>query len=203
LNLCTVSIITALDARCQGLSIRRGRLTDPIADADAPPHDEAPPVATGGLAGTVAFYLGSAGLLIATAADSIAVLGRHTGFALLGAIEIVQAAIVLIAASSMVSVTLVRGHAAVHILTDRLTLARKAAFARLANLLGVIAVLLLAGGSLLLLGDLWNGHERSELLHVPLRWFRLLMIAALVFVAILFVRDALMRQKDKGRRDDA
>jgi TRAP-type C4-dicarboxylate transport system permease small subunit len=165
-----------------------------------PLHDEEPgPAPVTGVAGHAAFLIGSTGLLLATAADSIAVLGRHTGFALLGAIEIVQAAIVLIAASSMVSVTLSRGHAAVHILTDRLTPARKATLARVANILGAVAVLLLAAGSLILLVDLWNGYERSELLHIPLRWFRLLMIAALVFVGILFLRDALMQR----RRDDA
>lgn len=165
-----------------------------------PLHDEEPgPAPVTGLAGRAAFMIGSAGLLLATAADSIAVLGRHTGFALTGAIEIVQAAIVLIAASSMVSVTLSRGHAAVHILTDRLTPPRKAALARVANFLGAIAVLLLAAGSLILLVDLWNGYERSELLHISLRWFRLLMIVALVFVGVLFVRDALVRR----RGDDA
>lgn len=170
-------------------------MSDPITDAAAPLHDEEPPPApVTGIAGKVAFYIGSAGLLLATAADSIAVLGRHTGFALIGSIEIVQAAIVFIAASSMVAVTLSRGHAAVHILTDRLSPARRATLARIANLLGALAVLLLAAGSLILLGDLWNGHERSELLHIPLRWFRLLMIAALVFVAILFVRHAFTRE---------
>ncbi|ODP37761.1 TRAP transporter small permease [Sphingomonas turrisvirgatae] len=190
--------MTPLDARPERLSIRRGRLSDPVSDPAL--HDETPTAAAPtGLAGRATFLIGSAGLLLATAADSIAVLGRHSGFALHGAIEIVQAAIVLIAASSMVSVTLVRGHAAVHILTDRLTPARRATLARIANLLGAIAVLLLAGGSLILLVDLWNGFERSELLHIPLRWFRLLMIVALLFVALLFLRDALAR----GRRDDA
>jgi len=177
-------------------------LSDPVTDAAAPLHDEEPPPApVTGVAGRTAFYIGSAGLLLATAADSIAVLGRHTGFALIGAIEIVQAAIVFIAASSMVSVTLSRGHAAVHILTDRLSPSRRAALARVANLLGVLALLLLAAGSLILLADLWNGHERSELLHIPLRWFRLLMIAALVFVAILFVRQAFEAPKPEVRHD--
>lgn len=166
-------------------------MPDPVTDAAAALHDEEPPPAPAtGIAGMTAFYIGSAGLLLATAADSIAVLGRHTGFALLGAIEIVQAAIVLIAASSMVGVTLARGHAAVHILTDRLAPRRRDLLARAANLLGAIAVLLLAIGSVILLSDLWNGHERSELLHIPLRWFRLLMIVALAFVALLFVRHA-------------
>ena len=167
-------------------------MSDPIADAAAPLHDKEPPAAQrDSVAGRVAFYIGSAGLLAATAADSIAVLGRHTGFALLGAIEIVQAAIVFIAASSMVAVTLARGHAAVHILTDRLSAVRRGALSRIANFLGAISVTLLIIGSLILLGDVWGGHERSELLHIPLRWFRVLMIAALTFMAVVFLRDAI------------
>ncbi|UZK67007.1 TRAP transporter small permease [Sphingomonas sp. M1-B02] len=163
-----------------------------------PVTDAAPPVgeenAASGIAGKAAFYIGSAGLLLATAADSIAVLGRHTGFALLGSIEIVQAAIVFIAAASMVSVTLAHGHAAVHILTDRLPPARRQRLARIAALLGTLAVGLLMVGSLILLCDLWNAHERSELLHIPLRWFRLLMIIALGIVAILFLKAAFARR---------
>lgn len=172
-------------------------MSDPVTDA-APDHGEEPPPApTHGLAARLSFYLGSAGLLIAMATDAIAVLGRHTGFALLGAIEIVQAAIVLITAASMVSVTLGRGHAAVHILTERLSRARARRLERVAALLGATAIALLIAGSAILLGDLWGGHERSELLHIPLRWFRVLMIAALAFILILFVRQAM-----SGRRGD-
>lgn len=165
-------------------------MPEPVADAPALPQAaETPAAFATGIAGRAAFIIGSVGLLVATAADSIAVLGRHTGFALLGSIEIVQASIVFIAAASMVSVTLARGHAAVHILTERLSPARKQAFARVASLLGAVAASLLAVGSIILLIDLWGGHERSELLHIPLRWLRLLTVAALVFVAILFTRQ--------------
>ena len=64
-------------------------------DADAPSPARGP-------IARVAFLVGCGGLLLATAADSIAVVGRHIGLPLLGAIEVVQAAIVLIAASSLV-----------------------------------------------------------------------------------------------------
>ncbi len=165
-------------------------MSDPVLQPALPRDETPPPAPVTGFVGKAAFYIGSAGLLLATAADSIAVLGRHTGFALTGSIEIVQAAIVFIAAASMVSVTLAHGHAAVHILTDRLSPARQRQFARVAALLGVVAVGLLMAGSLILLGDVWNGHERSELLHIPLRWFRLLMIVALGIVAILFLKAA-------------
>lgn len=170
-------------------------MANPVDENDLPHGEEPPAASPSGFAGKVIFYVGSAGLLLATAADSIAVLGRHTGFALLGSIEIVQAAIVFIAASSMVSVTLVRGHAAVHILTDRLGAERRERLSRVAMILGTVALLLLATGSIILLLDVWDGHERSELLHIPLRWFRLLMIVALVSVAGLFARDAIVRRR--------
>lgn len=171
-------------------------MSQPIADAAASPRDEEVAAAGAtGVAGRVAFFVGVAGLLVATAADSIAVLGRHTGFALLGSIEIVQASIVFIAAASMVSVTLAQGHAAVHILTDRLSPPRKRALARIASLLGAITALMLAAGSLMLLADLWGGHERSELFHIPLRWLRLLTTIGLIFVAILFARQVFARHQ--------
>ena len=152
-------------------------------DADAPAPAQGP-------IARIAFVIGCCGLLLATAADSIAVLGRHLGFPLLGAIEVVQAAIVLIAASSLVSVTLARGHAGVHILTDRLKPAPRRRLGLFADIAAALTVVLLVIGSVLILADLWNGHERSELLHIPLRVLRLLMTLALTVVAIAFVQQA-------------
>lgn len=165
-------------------------MSDAIVDAAAVQGDEARATRPAGPAGKIAFAIGATGLMLAMAADGIAVLGRHTGFPLLGAIEIVQAAIALIATSAMVSVTLARGHAAVHILTERLRPTWRLRLAILANVLAAITVGLLAAGSILLLVDLWGGFERSELLHVPLRWLRVLMVVALLLVAGIFVRHA-------------
>lgn len=163
-------------------------------NGDAP----APAVGSGPIA-KIAFLVGCLGLMLATAADSIAVLGRHIGFPLLGAIEVVQAAIVLIAASSLVSVTLAKGHAGVHILTERLKPEPRRRLAIFADLAAAFTVALLVIGSALILGDLWNGYERSELLHIPLRLLRLLMTVALSVVAIAFLHQAWA----KWRRDDA
>ena len=62
-----------------------------------------PPPAKGGLLTRISFLLGSAGLLVAMSADAIAVLGRNVGFTFLGAIEIVQASVVLAASAAMPS----------------------------------------------------------------------------------------------------
>lgn len=140
-----------------------------------------------------AFLVGGTGLFVAMATDAIAVLGRHAGFTLLGSIEVVQACIVLIASSAMIFATLKGTHAAVHILTERLSAPAVALLARVAALLSMSLFILLATGCLWLVADLWNGHERTELLHIPITPLRLLQIAALLFVAALFAR-ALFRR---------
>ena len=150
------------------------------------------PVASGALA-KLAYLLGSIGLLTATAADSIAVAGRHIGFVLLGSIELVQAAVVLLASAGMLIATIVGGHASVHIVTERVSKARAARWARIADVVSALVFLLFAAGSAWVLADLWNGFERSELLHIPLRWLRLLWVVAALLVAVQFLRNARKR----------
>lgn len=140
-----------------------------------------------------AFYVGGAGLFVAMGTDAIAVLGRHTGFSLLGSIEVVQCCIVLIASSAMIFATLKGSHAAVHILTERLSAPAVARLAKLSSALSALLFLVLAGACAWLVADLWHGHERTELLHIPITPLRLLQIVALLFVAVLFVRNLLRR----------
>lgn len=149
-----------------------------VAGAPSPPH---------GPLGRAAFVLGAAGLLIATATDSLAVLGRHTGIAFLGSIEIVQSAVVLAASGAVVTATLARGHAAVHILTERLSPEAAARLARFATLLSGLIFLAMAIGSGWLMVEGWGGYERTELIGIPFRWFRLIWTIALLVVAGLFL----------------
>lgn len=138
-----------------------------------------------------AYILGSFGLLAATAADSLAVAGRHTGIHLVGSIELVQSAVVLLAATAMLMVTIGRGHATVHIVTERMSKPAAARLARIADLVSATAFLILAAGSAWVLAELWDGFEQTELLHIPLRWLRLLWVIFAVLVAAYFARDAL------------
>jgi TRAP-type C4-dicarboxylate transport system permease small subunit len=147
-----------------------------------------------GALGTAAYLCGSVGLLAATATDALAVAGRHAGFRLLGSIEIVQAAVVLIASSSMVAATIVGSHASVHIVTERLRALSRSRLARAAAVLSAVMFLMLAIGSLWVLGDLWGGFEQTELLRIPLRWLRLLWVAAALLAVLLFVRKAARRE---------
>lgn len=141
----------------------------------------------------VAVAVGSVGLVGAMATDTIAVLGRHTGFSLLGSIEIVQVAIVLLASASIVLATLLRQHAAVHILTERLRPEMTRRLARGSSLMSGLFFAVLTIGALWLIGDLWDGHERSELLHVPFRVLRIVFALALATVTAIFIRDAFVR----------
>ena len=150
----------------------------------SPVADRPPP--QGPLART-AFLIGGAGLLTATAIDSLAVLGRHTGFAFLGSIEIVQSAVVLAASGAVVVATLARGHAAVHILTDRLSPAAAGRLAHAAAILSALVFVCMAVGSAWLMMEGWGGHERTELLRIPLRWLRLIWTLAALLVAALFL----------------
>jgi len=140
-----------------------------------------------------AYLIGSAGLLIATAADAFAVLGRHAGFALIGSIEIVQMAVVLIASSAMVAATIVGSHASVHILTERLAKATALKLARVSDVLSALMFGILAGASAWVASELWSGFEQTELLGIPLRWFRAVWIAAAVLIVFLFLRSAMRR----------
>lgn len=143
---------------------------------------------------TFAYVLGSIGLLAATAADSLAVAGRHTGISLIGSIELIQASVVLLAVTAMLMVTIGRGHATVHIVTERLTQPKAARLGRITDLISGLAFLALATGSAWVVAELWNGFEQTELLHIPLRWLRLLWVVFALLIAGYFVRDAL-----KGR----
>lgn len=175
------------------------RESPPSIDATSPalPSDLTPDVGqlhagrqpTGPLA-KAAYVLGSIGLLAATAADSLAVAGRHTGLHLLGSIELVQAAVVLLASAAMLMVTIAGGHATVHIVTERLSPLRAIRLRRVTDLVSAAVFLLLAAGSIWVLAELWHGHEQTELLHIPLRWLRLFWVALAILVALHFVRDA-------------
>jgi TRAP-type transport system small permease protein len=143
-----------------------------------------------GLPARLAFLLGSIGLIVATASDFLAVAGRHLGFRFIGAIELVQAAVVLLACAGMLAVTIGRGHASVHMVTDRLRPELRLRLGRIVALVNAAVFLMLAAGSAWILSELWHGYEQTELLQLPLRWLRLLWVIFALFIAFEFVRAA-------------
>lgn len=147
----------------------------------------------GGVFHRAIFIAGSTGLLLATATDALSVLGRHTGIPLLGAIEVVQCAIVLIASAAMIGATLQRAHASVHIFTERMRPATVRLLDRGTSFLGAVLFAIVVAGSIWVAADLWHGHERTEILHVPMRVLRLVWIGAAAVVCGLFLTRTFRR----------
>jgi TRAP-type C4-dicarboxylate transport system permease small subunit len=148
----------------------------------------------------VSFGLGAFGLLGAMLIDSGAVVGRHLGLPLLGSIELVEACVVLMASASLVGTTLEKGHASVHILTQRLSAAGRARLQRAADLLSALFFASLALGSLVVASDLWGGDERTELLGLPLMPLRALWCVSAIGIVALLLAAAVRGEHPKEPR---
>ena len=134
----------------------------------------------------IAVWAGGAALLAATAVDALAVVGRNIGLPLVGSIELVQAAVLVAGVFGLILATAGDDHARVRILTDRLGRLRRLADPLAALSMALFFAALLAG-SAWLAADLWNGHERSELLGVSWRALRLIAnlgLAACIVIAL-------------------
>jgi hypothetical protein len=132
-------------------------------------------------------WTGGAALLVATAIDTVAVIGRQVGYSVHGAIELIQAAVLVAGAVALVAATAARNHARVRVVVERLGKARIWA-ERSSELLTAVFLCALLAGSVWLSVDLWNSHEVSEVAGVPWRWMRLAANVALVAMLILTLR---------------
>jgi TRAP-type C4-dicarboxylate transport system permease small subunit len=138
--------------------------------------------------------VGGAALLIAVATDFLAVVGRHIGVPLLGSIEVVQAAVLVAASAAIVVATIERRHAVVHLLTNRLSPEGRGRLARLGDALGALLFAAFLAGAAWIAADMWQGHEESELVRIPFAPLRLIEIAALAAVAMIFAIHAIRRR---------
>lgn len=166
-------------------------------DASESPLGAAPPAASGigGTLARIAFVSGALGLLGSMSIDAAAVVGRHIHVPLLGSIELSEACIVWMASAALLSTTLERGHASVHIVTERVPAGVRRALERGANLLSAIFFAILLAGSAIVLHDLWDGAERSELLSIPILPLRLVFCASASGVIATFVAHAWTRRR--------
>ena len=139
-------------------------------------------------------WTGGAALLAATAIDTVAVIGRQVGFRVHGAIELIQAAVLVAGAVALVAATLARSHARVRIVVERMGNARLW-FDRFSEALAAVFLAALLIGSSWLSADLWNSHEISEVAGVPWRWMRLAANLALAAMVILTLRN-LVRSRE-------
>lgn len=140
-------------------------------------------------------WTGGAALLAATAVDTLAVIGRQVGFALHGAIELIQAAVLVAGSLALIAATAANNHARVRIVLERLGGSREW-FERGADLLTAAFVLALLVGSTWLAIDLWNSHEVSEIAGVPWRLLRLFANLSLAVVIVLALRAVLRRTRN-------
>jgi TRAP-type C4-dicarboxylate transport system permease small subunit len=138
----------------------------------------------------VLFYTGSAGLLSMMLVEFLAVLGRHTGLPVMGALEIVQAAIVPAACAAMLIATLHGAHAAVHMLTERMSERAQKAVRRAGCVVAGVFFSFLCVGSVWLAIEAWDTFEQTEVLHIPFRPLRALVALAAAALAILFFHRA-------------
>jgi TRAP-type transport system small permease protein len=153
---------------------------------------------SGSLIGRVLVIVGSAGLLGAIAVDGIAVIGRHAGVPLIGSIEMSEAFVVLLAASSIAVATLDRAHAAVDLLHSRLSPAGQLWMSRFAALAGALFAAALIAGSIWVAADLWSGNEKTELLGIPLAPLRIFWIACALVAAVGFLIEAVSPGEGKA-----
>lgn len=141
------------------------------------------------------FYVGSGGLLCVMLVEATAVIGRHVGMPVMGALEIVQAAIVPAACAGMLIATLRGAHAAVHMLTERLTEATRARVELGTAVLAALLFAALCGGAAWLASEYWNSYEQSEVLHIPFRPLRLLVAFTAAGLSVAFLYRALRPEK--------
>ena len=113
----------------------------------------------------------------------------------MGALEIVQAAIVPAACAGMLIATLRGAHAAVHMLTERLTEATRARVELGTAVLAALLFAALCGGAAWLASEYWNSYEQSEVLHIPFRPLRLLVAFTAAGLSVAFLYRALRPEK--------
>lgn len=143
----------------------------------------------------VLVVIGGVALLTAVATDTLAVIGRHVGMPLLGSIEVVQAAVLIAASAGIVAATIQRRHAVVHLLTNRLSPARRRLLERLGDALGALLFVGFLIGAAWIAADMWGGHEESELLRIPYAPLRLIEIIAVAAVAAIFASHAVGKHR--------
>lgn len=132
--------------------------------------------------------VGGFALLGAMAVDFIAVIGRQVGMPLLGSIELVQVLIGVSGAVALLVTTLRDSHAVVRLLLANIPAHRALQLQHVNHIAAALFFVALAVGSGWILLEMWNAHEETELLQLPLMPLRIIIVAALLVTSGLFFR---------------
>lgn len=143
----------------------------------------------------VLLLTGAVGLIGAMLTDVVAVAGRHTGVPFTGSIELVQAFVVLAAASAIAYASMGARHAVVDLVFHRLPPWAQALAHRLAAVLGFLFVSALIVGSAWIAWEYRDAGERTELLGIELKWLRLFWLACAVIAAVAILLPAFAKQR--------
>jgi TRAP-type C4-dicarboxylate transport system permease small subunit len=175
-------------------------MSEDASDAETVPKSVNGDASRGPLA-KICFIVGGASLLLAMATDFVSVVSRHVGLQVLGAIEIVEYCIVGAISSALVIATLGGGHAAVHLLTERLRDGPRRVLARLSDLLSALCFFGFLAGDAWLAADVWNRDERSDLLGLPIAPARILWCLSLALACLIVLRAALRPRRQEMHHD--
>ena len=129
-------------------------------------------------------WIAGGALLVAMVVDTLAMLGRALSLPLLGAIEIVQATVLFAAGGALIVAAADEAHARVRLLIQRLPKRQREWFERAHAFASALLYVALLVGSLWITADLWRGHEESELLRIPYRPLRVIVVLVLVVLLI-------------------
>ncbi len=140
-------------------------------------------------------WVAGGALLVAMVVDTTSMLGRALHWPLLGSIELVQAAVLFGSAGALLLATLENAHAHVHLLLDRLPAGWQHAMSRLHALMSLLLFAGLLAGSAWLALDLWDGHEESELLHIPYRPLRVALVLTLAVLLLVSLQRLVRRRR--------
>ena len=134
------------------------------------------------------FWIAALALFTTVAIDTTAVVLRQFGHSFPGSTELVQFAIVPATSVAIITATLLRAHATVHVLVDRMRGATRRIIGRLEQAALLLLFLCLLSASAWLLAETWREPERSDLLLLPIAPLRIVWLLALLSGAALSLR---------------
>lgn len=142
--------------------------------------------------------VGGGALLLAMSVDAIAVSGRHLGTPLLGSIEMVQVSVLVSASMAMIIATVSGTHAVVHLIVDRVGPRRRRLMLAANAFLSAVLFLAFLAGAFWLASEYWTDHEESEVLRIPFRPLRIVIVLSCAALAVIFLLQAIRGEGQDG-----